>query len=106
MTRLELTPVAFVLALSPVCRVSLELRRRKATRTIELEYDGATRRLVPPRCEACHLEAPRPAACDGAVHLLCESCAPRSEGRIACAACEKRERRREALSPVAASNAL
>jgi len=85
--RLELRLVAALMVGAPVLRVPLELRRRKATRTIEVEYDCATRRLVPPACDACGAPASRPAACDEAVHLLCETCAPRSEGRIACPAC-------------------
>ncbi len=88
--RLELKPVALLLVEAPVFRIALELRRRKACRTIEVEYDCATRRLVAPACDACGSPAPRPAACDDAVHLLCEACAPRSEGRIACAACRGR----------------
>jgi len=92
--RLELTAVAALLVESPVVRVPLELRRRKATRSIEVEYDSATRRLVMPPCEACRGAAPRPAACDDAMHLLCDQCAPRAEGRIACGACRGRRGRR------------
>jgi hypothetical protein len=92
--RLELRPVALLLVEAPVCRVQVELRRRKATRAIELEYDSATRRLVAPVCDACGGPAPRPAACDEAVHLVCEVCAPRSDGRITCAACRVRQTRR------------
>ena len=88
--KLELRPVALVLVEAPVYRVPLELRRRKASRSVEMEYDCATRRLVAPVCDACGSPAPRPAACDEAVHLLCEVCAPRSEGRLECAACRGR----------------
>lgn len=94
-TRLEVSTVALVLVEAPVCRIRLELRRRKARREVELEYDAATRALVAPACEACGQPAPRPAACDDAVHLLCEACAPRSEGRIPCGACRRREGRPE-----------
>jgi hypothetical protein len=90
-SRLELKPVALLLVEVPVFRTALELRRRKARRTIEVEYDCSTRRLVAPVCDACGSPAPRPAACDDAVHLLCEACAPRSEGRIACSACGNRD---------------
>ena len=92
-TRLELRAVAAMLVETPVWRVPIELRRRKACRNIELEYDCATRRLVAPPCEACGSPAPRPAACDDAMHLLCEDCVPRSEGRVACAACRGRRER-------------
>jgi hypothetical protein len=92
-TRLQLKAVAAMLVEAPVCRVPVELRRRKASRSIEVEYDCATRRLVAPPCDACGSPAPRPAACDDAMHLLCEGCAPRSEGRVACAACRGRRER-------------
>jgi hypothetical protein len=88
--KLELRPIALVLVEAPVCRIPLELRRRKASRSIELEYDCATRRLVAPVCDVCGSAAPRPAACDEALHLLCEGCAPRSEGRVECSACRTR----------------
>lgn len=94
-SRLEVKAIALVLLESPVCRVRLELRRRKARRELELEFDGVTRALVPPACAACGSPAPRPAACDDAVHLLCEACAPRAEGRIACAACKSGPRSSE-----------
>jgi len=85
--RLELRLVAALVVEAPVLCVPLELRRRKATRTIEVEFDCATRRLVALPCDACDAPAPRPAACDDAFHLLCETCAPRSEGRVVCPAC-------------------
>jgi hypothetical protein len=88
--RLETRPIALLLVEAPTYRMQLVLRRRKTSRSLEVEYDCATRRLVPPVCEACGRPAPRPAACDDAVHLLCEACAPRSEGRIVCGACGAR----------------
>ena len=88
--KLETRPIALLLVEAPTYRVQLELRRRKTSRSLEVEYDCATRRLVPPVCEACGRPAPRPAACDDQVHLLCEACAPRSEGRIVCGACGAR----------------
>jgi hypothetical protein len=87
--RVEVQPVALRYIEVDGGFVTLRLRRRKASRLIELEYDAATRKLVPPPCAACGEAAVRPAACDDAVHLLCESCAPRAEGRIACAACKE-----------------
>lgn len=86
--RIEVMPIALRIVGAEGAFVSLTLRRRKASRALELEYDAATRRLVPPACESCGQPAPRPAACDDAVHLLCERCAPRADGRIACPACK------------------
>jgi hypothetical protein len=98
-SKLELRAVAAMLVEAPVFRIPLELRRRKASRSIEVEYDCATRRLVAPPCDACGSPAPRPAACDEAVHLLCEACAPRSEGRVACSACRGRRERGPRAQP-------
>jgi hypothetical protein len=86
--RIEVTPIALRAIEVDGGFASVTLRRRKASRTLELEYDSATRRIVAPRCDGCAGAAPRPAACAGALHLLCESCAPRAEGRLACAACK------------------
>lgn len=87
--RIELMPIALRSLQVDSGFVTLTLRRRKATRVIELEYDAATRQLVAPRCDSCDGAAVRPAACDDAMHLLCETCAPRAEGRIACVACKQ-----------------
>jgi hypothetical protein len=85
--RIEVLPITLRTVHVHGAFIGLKLRRRKATRTLELEYDAATRRLVPPQCESCLGPAIRPAACDDVLHLLCERCAPRAEGRLACAAC-------------------
>lgn len=86
--RIEVLPIALRIIEVDGAFATMTLRRRKASRSLELEYDAATRRLVPPRCDGCKGSAHRPAACDDAVHLLCETCAPRSDGRIACVACK------------------
>ena len=90
--RIEVKPVALRVIDVPGAFASVTLRRRKATRALELEYDAATRKLVAPRCDGCARAAGRPAVCDESLHLLCESCAPRAEGRIACTACHPRVR--------------
>jgi hypothetical protein len=92
--RIEVRPVALRVSEVPGGFASVILRRRKATRILELEYDAATRKLIAPRCDGCARAAPKPAVCDDALHLLCESCAPRAEGRIACSACRPRARAR------------
>lgn len=83
-----LQPVALLEVEAPVLLCDAVLRRRKAERRIELEYDAATRAIVPPRCDACGGPAPRPAACDDAFHLLCEECLPESAGRPRCPVCK------------------
>jgi hypothetical protein len=87
--RIELVPVALRLLDVDSGFVTLALRRRKASRQLDLEYDVATRQLIAPRCDACASAAARPAVCDDAMHILCEQCAPRAEGRIACPACKR-----------------
>jgi hypothetical protein len=89
MLRQEIFPIAAVIVEVPAFAIAVKLHRRKASRTLELEYDCAVRRLVPPACDGCAEPAPRPAACDDNLHLLCEECAPKSEGRTSCAACQR-----------------
>lgn len=86
--RIEVVPIAMRLIEVEGAFATVTLRRRKASRAIELEYDAATRKLVPPRCDGCARAAMRPAACDDALHLLCEACVPRAEGRVVCSACK------------------
>ena len=90
--RIEVMPIALRFIAVEGAFVPMTLRRRKASRLLELEYDAATRRLVPPACESCGHGTSRPAACDDRVHVLCERCAPRPDGRIACPACQSKTR--------------
>lgn len=84
----ELRPVALLHVETPVLLCDVDLRRRTASRRLELEYDAATRAFVPPRCDGCGGPAPQPAACDDELHLLCESCLPSASGRPSCPACK------------------
>jgi hypothetical protein len=79
--------VAAVHVLAPAAAVHLSVRRRKGRRSLALEYDAATSRIVAPACEACAWEAQTPAICDGALHLVCERCVPDATGRWRCPAC-------------------
>ncbi len=90
--KVDAHPVGAAVVEAPVVLIELRLRRRKAEKSIEVEYDGATRRIIPVACDGCGGDAQRPAACDDAMHLLCEICAPRSEGRIHCIVCLGREK--------------
>jgi hypothetical protein len=87
--RLEAALAAAVWVEAPVAGVMLRARRRKAERTIRLEYDFATHRLLAPACEACGLDAPLPALCDEKLHAICARCVPRAEGRWQCPACRR-----------------
>ena len=73
----------------PVHRFTVQVRRRKADRTILLDWNPLVRRLETPRCEwSASAERPR-LVCDDALHLVaaaalspCQSC-----GRSYCRAC-------------------
>jgi hypothetical protein len=73
----------------PVHRLTVQVRRRKAERTLTMDWNSYARRLEPPPCEASFsTERPR-LVCDAALHLLapsglapCESCS-----RPYCRAC-------------------
>jgi hypothetical protein len=80
---------AAVCVRSPVALLSLEVRRRKAQRTMMLEYDFATMNLLAPVCDACGLDALQPALCDDHLHAVCSTCVPRAEGRWSCPACHR-----------------
>jgi len=73
----------------PVQRFTVQIRRRKADRTIRLDWNQAARRLEAPTCEwSVSAERPR-LVCDDALHLVvpaalgpCQNC-----GRSFCRAC-------------------
>lgn len=73
----------------PVHRFAVQIRRRKADRTISLDWNPMARRLEPPVCEfSAGMERPR-LVCDDALHLVvpaglgpCGGC-----GRAYCRAC-------------------
>ncbi len=76
----------------PVQRFAVQIRRRKADRTIALDWNPLARRLEPPAC-AFTLSTERPTlVCDDALHLVvpaglapCREC-----GRAYCRACHVR----------------
>jgi len=75
----------------PVQRFAVQLRRRKAERVVQLDWNNLARRLEPPACEYS-LSAERPRlVCDDALHLVsaaglapCDGC-----GRAFCRACHR-----------------
>ncbi len=67
----------------PVQRFDVQIRRRKADRTIQLDWNPLARRLEPPVCEFSRsAERPR-LVCDDALHLVV------SAGLAPCFACAK-----------------
>jgi hypothetical protein len=85
--RVTMRPVAIVCAELPVARVRVSLRRRKASRDLWLCLPSRAHALDRPSCDGCLGATAAPAACDDALHLLCDSCAPAAEGRLSCPAC-------------------
>lgn len=71
----------------PRATVRVRLRRRKAARELELHLPPGALALDRIACAGCHGPAEAPAACDDALHLLCERCAPNAAGRLRCPAC-------------------
>ena len=73
----------------PVHRFAVQVRRRKADRAIQLDWNPLARKLEPPACEfTASTERPR-LVCDDALHLVvpaalgpCSAC-----GRVFCRAC-------------------
>jgi hypothetical protein len=72
----------------PVQRFTVQIRRRKADRTIQLDWNPLARRLEPPVCACGSGERPR-LVCDDALHVVapaglaaCSGC-----GRAFCRAC-------------------
>ena len=72
----------------PAGVVAVRLRRRNIEREVMLHMPAGVERLDRLACEGCGELTARPAGCDGRLHLLCERCAPATEGKIACPACE------------------
>jgi hypothetical protein len=88
-TRVTVEWVQTLELVMPVYRFTVQIRRRKADRTIALDWNPLARRLEPPVCEAT-LGTERPRfVCDDALHLVvpaglgpCENC-----GKAYCRAC-------------------
>jgi hypothetical protein len=88
-TRVTVEWVQTLELVMPVYRFTVQIRRRKADRTICLDWNTLARRLEPPVCEAT-LGTERPRfVCDDALHLVvpaglapCEGC-----GKAFCRAC-------------------
>jgi hypothetical protein len=69
-TRVTVEWVQTLELVMPVHRLQVQIRRRKAHRTIALDWNPLARRLEPPVCEAtAGIERPR-LVCDDALHLV------------------------------------
>jgi len=90
-TRVRIEWVQTLELVMPVHRLAVQIRRRKADRTLHLDWNPLARRLESPACEATwSIERPR-LVCDDALHLVvpaalgpCAGC-----GRSYCRACHR-----------------
>ena len=90
-TRVAVEWVQTLELVTPVQRFTVQLRRRKADRAIQLDWNPLARRLEPPACE-WSASAERPSlVCDDALHLVvpaglapCPGCS-----RSCCRACHR-----------------
>lgn len=89
--KVSLRPVALLRVQVSVARLRMRLRRRKQQREVVLRLPAAAPHLDRPICEGCGHGLARPALCDRALHLLCESCVPEATGRFYCAACDPKQ---------------
>lgn len=88
-TRVSIAWMQTTVLTMPVYRFAVQLRRRKAERTIQIDWNPLARRLEAPTCEAStSLQRPR-MVCDDVLHLVapahlapCSGC-----GRAFCRAC-------------------
>ena len=82
-TRVTVEWVQTLELVMPVHRLKVQIRRRKADRTIALDWNPLARRLEPPACEAtAGMERPR-LVCDDALHLVVP------EGLAPCPGCAR-----------------
>ena len=88
-TRVTVEWVQTLELLAPVHRFTAQIRRRKADRSIQLDWNPLARRLEPPTCEWSASGQPPSLVCDEALHLVaaaglapCANC-----GRAFCRAC-------------------
>jgi hypothetical protein len=89
--RVRLDLVALTVLEAPCVIRTLEVRRRKHVRHIDLVYDAASRAWSTPVCDGCAEPAfPAFALCDEARHVLCASCwdACGDGGRRPCFVCD------------------
>ena len=75
-----ITPCGALRLLVNVAQIMLEMRFRKAERSIRVVWNPLTRRLDPLVCERCHATINRiyPAGRNAGIELLCLNC---SQGR-------------------------
>jgi len=95
--RVRIEPVALVAVATRVAEIRIRLRRRKGERELALQVPPHARTPDALACVACAGTTRAPLLCDDALHVLCETCAPDTNGRPRCPACRSgRDTRRGA----------
>lgn len=85
--RVALEPIALLQVLVPTLHIRLRVRRRKLAGELLLRLAPGASAFDPLACAACPGTTSHPLLCDDRLHVLCETCAPRAEGRPSCRAC-------------------
>jgi hypothetical protein len=85
----HLTPAALLWVEVPCVHARVRIRRRKESREVMLRLPAGEQELDHLGCDGCSGSTPRPAVCDGRLHLLCERCVPQLQGRIPCSVCAR-----------------
>ena len=70
----------------PVCVVTLAVRRRKETGTLQLRLAAGAHTVDRVTCAGCRMPTAAPVLCDDALHPRCEHCEPSASGRPRCRA--------------------
>jgi len=93
--RVRVDLAGLVAVLGPGIAADLEVRRRKHTRSLEVRYDGISKRWAGLRCDGCGAAINAFALCDEAVHVLCARCwdSCGSGGHRPCFRCEGKPER-------------
>jgi hypothetical protein len=85
--RVAIEPLAAIVVTVPSAWVRLRVRRRKKEGELLVRLPAGVAALDRLTCAACGESTARPALCDDALHVLCESCLPQIQGRPQCEAC-------------------
>ncbi len=88
--RIRLTPISVERLVAPATLVPFTVHRKEKRRELALVWNPILKEIEPLACEACGESLWSFAACNAAVHILCQPCASRgSEGaKVGCAACQ------------------
>lgn len=81
--RVSLEVVQALRLITPVCRIEMDILRRKETRSFHLDWNPLSRQLDTLPCEGCGIITHAHLLCDRVLHLVCRGCL------AVCAGCGK-----------------